>query len=87
MFIEQTPGQLTEMETHYYQNDYKSMAAVAHKIKPVIDNMGIASLKGPIRKIEKIGKAGIADDSLPHLLQTVSKNIAVVIEGLQKEFE
>ena len=86
MFIEQTPVQVVEMETHYHQGDYKSMAAVAHKIKPVIDNMGIASLKAPIREIEKMGKAGTADDSLPHLLQTVSKNIAVVIEGLQKEF-
>ncbi|MEP7141737.1 MAG: PAS domain S-box protein [Ferruginibacter sp.] len=86
MFIEHTPVQVAEMEAKYHQNDLKGMGAIAHKIKPGIDNMGIVSLKETIREIEKTGKAGIDNDSLEDLLQTVSKNLAAVIEALQKEF-
>lgn len=87
MFLEQTPGQVAEMETKFNNRDYKGMAAIAHKIKPSIDTLGIVSLKETIREIEKLGMTGTADDSHAYLLETVSKNINQVIEALQKEFE
>ncbi|MEO6549816.1 MAG: PAS domain S-box protein [Ferruginibacter sp.] len=87
MLIDQVPVQIEQMESKYHAGDYKGMAAIAHKIKPGIDNMGIVSLKESIREIEKIGKTGIASESLPYLLKTVSKNLKKVIESLQVEFE
>ncbi len=87
MFIEQTPQQVSEMESEYHQSDYKAMGAIAHKLKPNIDNMGIVSLKDAIRQIEKIGKSGIGDDLLPELLKKVSKTLNKVVENLQREFE
>ncbi len=86
MFIEQTPRHLADMESRYRENDYKGMAAIAHKIKPSIDNMGIVSLKAVIREIEKAGKTGTADDRIPGLLQTLVADIGKVIEVLQHEF-
>ena len=86
MFIEQTPRHLADMEGCYQQNDYKGMAAIAHKIKPSIDNMGIVSLKAVIREIEKAGKTGAIDVHIPDLLQTVVTDINKVIEGLKNEF-
>ena len=86
MFIDQTPLHLADMENRYHENDYKGMAAVAHKIKPSIDNMGIISLKEVIREIEKSGKIGNADDRIPGLLQKVVTDIGKVIEVLQNEF-
>jgi CheY-like chemotaxis protein len=50
LFIENTPLQVMEMEERYYSHDLKAMAALAHKIKPGIDNMGIISLKETIRR-------------------------------------
>lgn len=87
MFIEQTPVQFKEMESSYHQSDYKAMGAIAHKLKPNIDNMGIVSLKDAIRQIEKIGKAGVDDGSLPVLMKKVSCTLNKVIENLQHEFE
>lgn len=87
MFITQTPQQVAEMENRFSHGDYKGMSVIAHKIKPSIDNMGIASLKTPIRKIEKIGKDGVADDELPALVKRVAKTINEVVEALQKKFE
>ncbi|MBC7888043.1 MAG: response regulator [Ferruginibacter sp.] len=87
MFVAQTPLQVAEMNEKYRQGDYKAMGNVAHKMKPVIDYMGIVSLKTTIREIEQVGKAGIANKLLAALLQTVSITIDRVIEALQMEFE
>jgi PAS domain S-box-containing protein len=86
MFVEQTPVQVAQMELHYHHSDYKSMAAIAHKIRPSIDNMGIVSLKEAIREIERIGKTGLDADGLAGLLQQVSTVLRSVIESLQEEF-
>ncbi len=86
MFIDQTPLHLADMKKRYNDNDYKGMAAVAHKIKPSIDNMGIVSLKEVIREIEKAGKTNTADDRIPGLLQTVVTDISKVVDALQHEF-
>ncbi|MEO6231975.1 MAG: PAS domain S-box protein [Ferruginibacter sp.] len=87
MFIEQTPQQVNEMESSYHLSAYNAMGAIAHKLKPNIDNMGIVSLKDAIRQIEKIGKSGVDDNLLPGLLKTVSQTLNKVIETLQQEFE
>jgi len=87
MFIEQTPVLMVEMSEKYQQGDFIAMGAIAHKVKPSIDNMGIVSLKETIREIEKIGKAGAANDTLPGLLEKVSNNMGQVVEALQNEFE
>ncbi len=85
MFIEQAPAQAAEMELHFHHSDYKSMGAVAHKIRPSIDNMGIESLREPIREIEKIGKSGGDINRLPELLDEVSAGLREVIDALQQE--
>ncbi|MEO6721525.1 MAG: response regulator, partial [Ferruginibacter sp.] len=87
MFVEQTPLLVAEMELKYHHSDYKGMGAIAHKVKPSIDNMGIFSLKEPIREIERIGKSGDDYDALPGLLKKLSKELTAVIAALQNEFE
>ena len=87
MFLEHTPVQVAEMKAKYHAGDYRGMGAIAHKIKPGIDNMNIFSLKEIIRSIEKIGKEGSGNDLLPGLMDTVSKNLNLVFDGLKKEFE
>ena len=75
-----------EMEEKYQQKDYRAMGLIAHKIKPSIDNMGIASLKECIRQIEKIGREHRDDETIPHLLQKIKTTISLVTDALQKEF-
>ena len=86
MFMAQTPALVWEMEEKYQQKDYKAMGLIAHKIKPSIDNMGIASLKECIREIEKIGREHRDDETIPHLLQKIKTTISLVTDALQKEF-
>ena len=86
IFVTQTPPQVEAMKEKYLQADYKSMSFIAHKIKPSIDNMGIASLKEPIREIEQKGKLEMDDGTIPYLLETIKITIDKVVCSL-KEFE
>lgn len=87
MFVEQAPQMITEMEAMYLQGNYKAMGSIAHKLKPVIDNMGIASLKEPVREIEKIGKQEKYADSLPALVKLVKVIITRVADLFKAGFE
>lgn len=86
MFMAQTPPLVQEMEEKYLQKDYRAMGLIAHKIKPSFDNMGIVSLKEPIREIEKKGREETYDETMPHLLERIKTTISLVIGTLQKDF-
>jgi len=85
LFIEETPGMVDKMIENYHLGNYKEMVALAYKIKPVVDNMGIVSLKIPIIQIEKKGRLNIQDEALPHLLMLVKTSIDAVVKLLDQE--
>lgn len=83
IFTDQMPGNIKEMNKCYAQKDLRSMGAIAHKMKPSIDNMGIHSLKETIREIEKYGQTEENNKSIPNLLNKTEKTILQVIEQLK----
>lgn len=85
LFIYQTPRRLMAMEEMYRINNFRAMGEIAHQIKPVFDNLGILSLKEPIRKIEKMGQQELNDNDLPLLLTTIRTTVSLVIDALQNE--
>ncbi|MDZ4808888.1 MAG: response regulator [Bacteroidota bacterium] len=85
LFCEQTPGMIQQMQKAYQLNDLEKMAAIAHKIKPSIDNLKINSLKQIIRAIEKAGKERDDSNELPGLLQLTETVITKVINKLNQE--
>jgi len=87
MFIEQTPGHLTEMRSKLQSNQLTVVGEIAHRIKPTIDNMGIVSLKATIREIEKIGKSGADDGALPGLMEKVETDISFAIEAIKSDYQ
>ena len=86
IFIALTLPQVIEMEEKYLQGNYKAMGKIAHKITPSIDHLGIISLKGPIREIEKKGRLEMNDETIPFLLETIKATIIEVTGLLKKEF-
>ena len=85
MFIDETPALVIEMMENYQQGNYKAMGALAHKIKPVIDNMGIVSLKDTIIEIERKGRLNTNDEALQDLLFLVKTSIDAVVKLLDAE--
>jgi PAS domain S-box-containing protein len=85
LFIAETPEKLVKMEESYRLHDYKAMSEIAHQIKPILDNLGIFSLKEPIRIIEKMGQQELNNTDIPLLLKTMRTTISLVIDALQNE--
>ena len=85
LFMSETPAKLTAMEQSYHLHDFKEMGKMAHQIKPVIDNLGIFSLKEPIRIIEKLGQQELNHSDIPLLLTTIRNTVSLVIDALQTE--
>lgn len=55
LFIEITPSILERMNFHFNSGDLKKLASEAHKLKPSLDALGIASLRKEIRILEQSG--------------------------------
>jgi len=87
MFIEQVPANISEMKAKFTANEFIGVGEIAHRIKPTIDNMGIASLKSTIREIEKIGKSGQDNGSLPMLMQKVETDISSAINAIKNDYQ
>ena len=85
LFMSETPAKLIAMEESYRLHDFKAMGKIAHQIKPVIDNLGIFSLKEPIRIIEKLGQQELNHSDIPLLLSSIRNTVSLVIDELQTE--
>lgn len=85
LFVNETPNRLLAMEEMYRSNDYKAMGEIAHQVKPILDNMGILSLKEPISKLEKLGHLESNDEEIPQLLKKIKTTVNLVIAALGNE--
>lgn len=83
IFCEQTPLMVKEMKAAWVEKNLAVMGAIAHKIKPSIDNLNIHSLKQVIRDIETAGKEQKETDNLEAQLELTEKNIAAVVSDMQ----
>jgi HPt (histidine-containing phosphotransfer) domain-containing protein len=64
--------------------DMETMNKTAHKIKPSIQQMGISSLKEPVRKLEKYKLENGREDELKYLVKQLTSTLLEVAETLEK---
>lgn len=87
IFIEHTPPALVDMQASMEIKDYILVGKLAHRIKPSIDNMGIAGLDGVAKDIELQAKStNIDHDSLAQKVTFMSTHLSMVIEKLKNDF-
>jgi PAS domain S-box-containing protein len=86
LFCEQSPGMIDQIKIAYTADKLEVMGAVAHKLKPSIDNLKINSLKQVIRKIEDAGKAQSKTHELAGLIQLTEDIICKTVTELKQEF-
>jgi HPt (histidine-containing phosphotransfer) domain-containing protein len=79
LFIDMIPGLVKEMSDAYEKRDFPELGRVAHKIKPNLDNMQIASLTQTIRDIEMMGKTGTDSPELSAMISQVQTVVEKVI--------
>jgi HPt (histidine-containing phosphotransfer) domain-containing protein len=84
MFLSLSPELVNRMKSSLNAKDWDDLRSAAHKLKPSIDMMGIASLTGKIREIEGNAKTQTQLDSLPNLLKELEETLENVYDQLRR---
>ena len=85
LFIDTMPPALNELRSHYASSNWAGLGAIAHKIKPSIDTMGIELLREEIRTVEHCGKEASNLELVPALLDKIDAVIYSIIEELKQQ--
>jgi CheY-like chemotaxis protein/HPt (histidine-containing phosphotransfer) domain-containing protein len=83
LFIENTPLSINEIKQAYENNDMEKVAAVAHRLKPSIDNLDIRSIKNEIRELEKLAKSSDQPSRMEELIDLIEDVTNKVVEELK----
>lgn len=85
IFIDQTPKSVYELKEAYEKGNYEKVKALAHRIKPSVNTMGIDTLKNDLSEIEDsilLLKSSKQMDKLIYKLETVINNVVVSLKQL-----
>lgn len=85
LFLQQVPGNVDAMHNAFRSGDLEQMGALAHRIKPTLDNLCIVELREVIRSIEHAGKTAEHSTQLASQIQQVSEVIADVAKSMHVE--
>jgi HPt (histidine-containing phosphotransfer) domain-containing protein len=85
LFIDTMPPALSELRAHLNSGNWNGLGAIAHKIKPSIDTMGIELLREDIRMVEKCGKEALNLELVPDLLDKIDAVIYSIIDELKMQ--
>ena len=83
LFIEQAPAAVNQLKTAYNNHNFSEIHAIAHRMKPDIDNLNIVSLKDDIRKIESFAEQRKNGEALKALIVNVDNTITQVVHKLK----
>ncbi len=83
VFTEQVSLAVNELKIAYNSHSYGEMYAIAHRIKPDIDNLNITSLKDNIREIEVFAEQKKDGPLLKNLIVNLDNTIQQVVKELK----
>jgi HPt (histidine-containing phosphotransfer) domain-containing protein len=84
LFIGQAKKSMSEIWEAYHNNQLDIVSKIAHRLKPSIDNMGIASLKEKIREVETNTEALKASQTLEDHIKKLDEVLSEVILQLKE---
>ncbi|HRN55933.1 MAG TPA: response regulator [Agriterribacter sp.] len=83
VFTEQAPAAVHQLKEAYQNHNFHEMYAIAHRIKPDIDNLNIVSLKDDIRQIEVFAQQKQNGAVLKNLIINLDDTISQVVRELK----
>lgn len=88
LFIREIPKTIGQMQEAFQAGDMKTLGALAHRIKPSMDTVGIASVKNDILFLEAINTSEVKDKFLINSrLDAVVETVGLVVQRLKEELE
>jgi CheY-like chemotaxis protein/HPt (histidine-containing phosphotransfer) domain-containing protein len=85
LFIEQGAAAVREMQEAYHAKNFEQVSAIAHRLKPSVDNMGIRSIKEEVKEIEHSALSYGTSPRLEALVNRVAEVVLLVVAELKKK--
>jgi PAS domain S-box-containing protein len=83
LFLQEVPSAVQCIARAYKDHDFATMKACAHRIKPILGNLCIVSLKDEIKEIELAAKESRLPSELGQLIHKLESVIALVATDVQ----
>ncbi|HTI91606.1 MAG TPA: ATP-binding protein [Puia sp.] len=87
LFLQQVPAEIKEMLAAHSENNFEFIRRTAHRIKPMLHNFGITSLKDDMIELEKLLPGNAHGDQAFTILKKAESIITQAAAGLKKDFE
>ena len=84
LFIQTASSSLEMMKTAYAEKDFKSLSAIAHRIKPSINDLEIIQITDEIKQVEFLSKENPNSKLIPEYLIKIEKVLNIVIDQMRK---
>lgn len=84
LFVSSIPAALQQIQQAFESNDRETIAAVAHRIKPSIQNMCITSLKNDMQDLEKSRNEDFQFDKGLKTFERIKSVLTAIIEQLKQ---
>lgn len=85
VFVESVPPTLNELTAAFENKQLLQVGAIAHKLKPTIDTLMIASLTSDIRTLEQKGKNNADPEAIEPLVKKVTAILLEVCKQLNSK--
>lgn len=86
-FLIQTPQIIKGMNLCLREKKWEELRAIAHKLQPSVDFMGLSNIKNTVKSIEKYAGEQTNLDLLPELISLVEQVCLGAIKELKEELE
>ena len=87
LLIDQLPIAVQDIRSSFEKKDYNTMKAVAHRIKPTLDNLCVSILFDTIREIESFPDHPYSAQKLYKNIRLVEIAVERIIAGLKDEIK
>jgi PAS domain S-box-containing protein len=87
LFIEEVPPAVMNIKIAYDSGDYKTIKYLTHRIRPSIQNMGIAPLQDDVIVVEQLAMKSEKDDDLKRRIDKMNTVIDLVTDQLKKKYK
>jgi len=85
LFVDQIPTAVEGMNKAFVEGDFPTLKAIAHRIKPSVENMRIGNMYQEIRQIEQLAMEDTSSPLLPGLLEHASTVLIEAIDQMREE--
>lgn len=87
IFIVEAQDSIKVIKHAVENKDLEVIYKVSHKMKPMIDSLGITGLSQEIRELEKLSKSGLFSAYIEQMVKTIDETITDVIESMKSKNE